>query len=1216
MKNGEIMIRKILLNLLVTMQLLSLAQLIQGAQKFTKPLNQINEKGLVVLFDCGKNPKKQFLFNNWKGKLKCEVTPQITPVGSAAWRFTISDIKTPGAIHMNLAFPQNGEWRKSKFNAISFWFKGDGSKKRIRLALTNGKTIQWHLILNNEKWEKITIPLLQAQHGFNPSMIKSLSLKINSKCEFAIGDIVMEVGTRNIPLTRCRQTTAVLVEKISGGLWSDDKKAGSFYRISTKNEVPEMNTDVLLSHDRKNLYVVSKLFYDDISKAKGRMTKRDDQVYQEDDFEIFIDSNNNTKSFFQFAFGLAGGIFDQKRYYDKDLCLYTTSVRWNADLKSKITKTAKSINFKISIPFKDIEINPDKAPYVGLQLARTNLNSKKSAYSSWSPTTKFPYASNYGIMVLGRKNPSQFKFSDTKLSEIEIGKYVLSGNIENFGDEKEVSLKFTFSTVPDVKNEFSKKINLKHGNNDFRELVTLPSMIEGSYRLALLIDENPDITPTVDVFSFKVVVPLDIEFGEITFSPQPKKVEWLKGVFPISKKTTIIISEKASKRTRKTAEYFQNELLAHTGVKLRLGVYSKSLSLKNSILFATDESIPKTFSKLKGELSDMKNESYLIDIKPDHGVMVGKDEAGLYYSVVTLCQLLRAPQVRMGKSAIPALFIKDWPDLAYRLNLYYTELLVRSNDVAKRMRANPKEKMKFFKRYIKRFVAGNKFNILIMSINSIFKWEKHPELRYNAFLDKNDIMEISNYCREHFINFIPHMNIAGHDPYFFHRAHPELRETGYKSMADLSNPEYQRIMKDCLGEIVDACNPQYVDIGHDEFWHRTSGEKITKKAKPRNEIFYDDIMMHYNLLKNRGVGMLMYGDMLLRDHHGDRYDCYKMAKKLPKDIIINNWSAKGVPKSSSDLKTLGFKTIFNILNGFGTTPYDSGNIKGYGNIAYAPLIHTTQSYTRDEHAVAYCFHGLCRAADYAWNFDVDNQAPLGTWRREKLLNLLPVYSFQSNPHTSSNFVPISLDASANETLQDKTAADGSGWFDLGAKQACMGISDKTDRIGLIPVKINTNSSGKNIIILRKKAPQVEIPVNAKFSSIILLHTCFYPKSDAKEKNKFRRRGKNHVKGTPVCKYILEYKNGTTSEIDACYGSNILEWMPYSPARFLPDCRYVWEMKLPSGEMGCLYQYDWINPFPNRAIRKIIVKKAETEADVAIVAITGRKSPKEDNPNEE
>lgn len=1174
--------------------------------------------GMVKLVNCEKEPESQFIFKTLRGKLDWNTSKVQTPLGTPAYRIKVSENKMPAALYIKAIFKPEQSWRDKKYFGLSFWYKGDGSKTKCPFTFndSNGNKGAKFLDMESKEWQKVTISTYISGSKVNLAKIKQITLKITGAVDICISDIVMEEGSREVYLDKCRKTLVPLIKNppridgnITDSIWADIPSMGDFFKIKTNNELPQMKTEVKLAHDGEKLYCASRLFYDDVSKAEGLMDKQDDPVFQEDDIELFVDSNNDNFTYFQIAFGLAGGIFDMKRYYDIDLCMYTRSKKWNAEgLSSKIMKTSNSVDHEIDLPFSDVDVKPFENIYSGFQVGRTNksLSERFPEYSSWSPTVKFPRSDKFGIIIYGRQEPSPFQFSGISISEIKTGKYILSGLIKNLRSERDVNLTITINNPPGTVHRFTEKIKLHKGINSFRKILDIPSISEGGHHLALVIDSDEKQTPQVEVFSLNVTVPLNIKYGEITFNPQPKELKYEKGNFPLKENLKIAIIKNATERTRKTADYLSQKLYNHTGVKLPVYTLKENYKVKdNTLIVAEEKRLKGICSKYREDISQLKPEGYVLDIKPDCIAMSGKDEAGLYYSVVTFCQILSAPEVKSAQETIPCLKISDWPDLEYRYIDFTFGALSRNLNRAKILR---QKKMEFFKNYIKTFIAGNKCNLLSFSPATCYKWEKNPELSYNAFLDKNDLREIADFCREHFVELVPNLNLAGHDGYFLHREHPELREQGYNQMADLEHPEYKRLVIDCLDELIEACNPKIFDISHDELWHRhKKGEKAKENSKPKKEVFYEDIMLHYNHLKKKGIKLLMYGDMIVPEHHGRRFDCYQIVDKLPKDIIIKNWSANGVPRSSAYLREKGFDTVINTLNGFKPSPQDNGIIQGFGNISYGPFVTTTQSFTSDEHGYTFCFHALCRSADYAWNMAVDSQLPLSEWCRQKLLNLLPVYSFKPNPSGISKFEPVDITTVANETIEDNITGDGKGWFDLGKKNSYNGKIEDVGEIGLIPMSVKKNSEGNNVIIMRKETGPVAIPLNKQYASLVFLHTCNYPKDTPKEKKNFRKRSNDYLYGIPVGYYVVKYKDGIEEKVAMNYGRNLLEWMPYVPARFVPACRYVWDAQLSGGDQGCLFQYQWVNPYPEKQIENITIVKGKTEADIAIVAITGEKT---------
>ena len=65
-----------------------------------------------------------------------------------------------------------------------------------------------------------------------------------------------------------------------------------------------------------------------------------------------------------------------------------------------------------------------------------------------------------------------------------------------------------------------------------------------------------------------------------------------------------------------------------------------------------------------GEGESDPGESYALSVTPEGIICQGKSEAGLFYAVQTLCQLIRANLD--GENRLSCMTIQDWPSMKYR----------------------------------------------------------------------------------------------------------------------------------------------------------------------------------------------------------------------------------------------------------------------------------------------------------------------------------------------------------------------------------------------------------------------------------------------------------------------------------------------------------------------------------------------------------------------
>jgi hypothetical protein len=97
-----------------------------------------------------------------------------------------------------------------------------------------------------------------------------------------------------------------------------------------------------------------------------------------------------------------------------------------------------------------------------------------------------------------------------------------------------------------------------------------------------------------------------------------------------------------------------------------------------------------------------------------------------------------------------------------------------------------------------------------------------------------------------------------------------------------------------------------------------------------------------------------------------------------------------------------------------------------------------------------------------------------------------------------------------------------------------------------------------------------------------------------------------IYGFPVGNYFVEYADGTKEELKLRDGQNI-HWLDGHPFyRATNDCRYTDVVKDKLGNDLFLYQWEWVNPHPDKKITKVIFSHDNVlDVKTMLFAITGR-----------
>ncbi|MBR2649201.1 MAG: beta-N-acetylhexosaminidase [Sediminibacterium sp.] len=261
--------------------------------------------------------------------------------------------------------------------------------------------------------------------------------------------------------------------------------------------------------------------------------------------------------------------------------------------------------------------------------------------------------------------------------------------------------------------------------------------------------------------------------NQISIIPQPQTINNRSGNFILSGKTKINIK---SPGALKSASFFNSYMQKMYGLSI------PSITAKTSLKSQEPEQmivlgINKTLSTSK--------EAYSLDITPNTIKIEGADEAGVFYGIQSLIQLIPVEKNKANSFIIPCLQIFDAPRFAYRgMHLDVSRHFFPSS---------------FIKKYID-FIAMHKMNRFHWHLTDDQGWrieiKKYPKLtdigayrngttigrypgtgntgtRYGGFYTQEEIKDIVKYASERYVEVIPEIELPGHASAAI-AAYPEL----------------------------------------------------------------------------------------------------------------------------------------------------------------------------------------------------------------------------------------------------------------------------------------------------------------------------------------------------------------------------------------------------------------------------------------------------------
>lgn len=903
--------------------------------------------------------------------------------------------------------------------------------------------------------------------------------------------------------------------------------------------------------DENNFYIAASMAFAKGTKLKTDMKNHDDPLWENDDFEFMIYPDCDQRKFYQFMVNPSNTKAELARIFDQVADRIKVKYKdWNEKWTVKTKVFPDRWTLEASVPWKTI--GTDKVPQlIQFQALRTDKSVKPAQYSLWSPVKRKP-TEGFGFLNPLEKNKPSIYFKDITLKRLENGKVVVNGAIQ----AGNIKLQAWYNSPYSPPEIFSMSLDSDKPVKTFNWILPIKSSVNGYHQFVIKAVDTK-LNSSCAIFNFNQTLPCKVKFSDILLNPAPKKMKLLKGVFSPKKNDIIAIATKASERTEKTARLLAERIYGIYGIKMKVRRGGKS-RIQLSV----------EMQKNSAKTGPDSPEAYSLKLNQKEIIITGKGEAGLYYGVVTLAQLAASP--KRPNAPIKCVDISDYPTFANRIVCLYE--MGHSKKVTKG-RGYSVEKIKD---WIQRYVAGSKLNALSWGFADNVNYPSLREMHHPNNFNPEDIREIFDFARENFVQIVPGALFGAHS-IFWTKHYPDIIEKTFDNYQfDVSNPKVYELMKKLFTDIIKMSGKpiKYFNVMNDEWWHgKRTVENNILKGKTRQYWFKKFLMAEYKIINKHGLKMVMFDDMLLQKHNGEApFNLYKVAEKLPRDIVMMSWSDSNEP-----MYKLGFKQCWRVDNGFAADyrkPIPEST--GFGTIKY-PFIDSMFNHTLDVKWLKFCFHTQLQAANYAWNREVKGVLPRTEWAMQYMPNLMGTYNVQTNPSAGNKISQLVI------PRDDKIAAS----LKLQNKAQIGGISMKIGAVEIIPNKIF----------------KIKLAEITKISSIYVLSNC-----DVQNKEdlpKLRKQIKRSLPyGIIVAKYILNYADGTKTETPIRLGRNI------SLLKFTdPQCRYIKESRavypLTKDQRIALNQYELINPKPEKTVASIEIESMNKLAPILLSAITIR-----------
>lgn len=353
-----------------------------------------------------------------------------------------------------------------------------------------------------------------------------------------------------------------------------------------------------------------------------------------------------------------------------------------------------------------------------------------------------------------------------------------------------------------------------------------------------------------------------------SFIPVPLKMEQGTGSFLLSEKTKLYTNLQGGE-----AELWENYLKA-------LPVQLKEARMKDRKQMLFLLITPKTTQLPSPESYTLSVTSQRIEIRATSG-------AGLFYGMQTLLQLMQPAST--GSYSVPSVEIEDTPRFAYRgLMLDVSRHFSTKEFIKKQIDALAYYKINRLHLHLTD-AAGWRLEIKKYPLLTDFAaWRTDPTwkkwwnggrkyLRYDepgasgGYYTQDDIREILEYARQHYITVIPEIEMPSHSEEVL-AAYPQLSCSGepYKnSDFCVGNEETFTFLENVLTEVMELFPSEYIHVGGDEAGKSAwkTCPKCQKRMKDEHLANVDELQSYLihrieKFLNNHGRRLLGWDEIL------------------------------------------------------------------------------------------------------------------------------------------------------------------------------------------------------------------------------------------------------------------------------------------------------------------------------------------------------------------
>ena len=351
--------------------------------------------------------------------------------------------------------------------------------------------------------------------------------------------------------------------------------------------------------------------------------------------------------------------------------------------------------------------------------------------------------------------------------------------------------------------------------------------------------------------------------------PQPRHWEMRSGSFALGAATMLSVAVDASDAKIFAARQLQQAIHNACGftVPLRKGTVSQQDGLQ--VMLANDsEHVPVPITP---DDVPLQPQGYHLSITPEGVDIAATDEAGVFYGVQTLIQLVRTHGRRL-----PACWCIDAPVLPHRGVM----LDVSRGKVPTRATLE----------HLADVLAHYKINQLQLYTEHTFRFPSHPDIGVNCgSLDADDMLALDAVCRARHIELVPNLQSTGHMRHILSLpAYEHLAETPWRWSITPARDETYQLFDQLYADLLPAFSSHILNINSDETWDLGRGQaKALAADVGYGRVYLQHLLKLHALAVRHGRQIMMWADVL--HHYPD------LIAELPPDVTLLDWNYEAQP---------------------------------------------------------------------------------------------------------------------------------------------------------------------------------------------------------------------------------------------------------------------------------------------------------------------------------